>query len=158
MKWKQKGGMEPLYPIYPDVQPYQEPQVPRKKPSRPVLILGLIAAAELILLIALVVLCLPYFEKEPEQPQSAAQLEYLEETQPEETVPDATVPEEEETEQEEPVNPFACTALTLSRTDITLDERGGYFFLTVLPHRALIQISQATHKEHRWLSEMVTAV
>jgi len=32
------------------------------------------------------------------------------------------------------------------------------FFLTVLPHQALIQSSQATHKEHMWLSEMVTAV
>lgn len=32
------------------------------------------------------------------------------------------------------------------------------FLLTILPHQALIQSSQAAHKEHMWLSQMVTAV
>jgi len=65
----------------------------------------------------------PAIQQEPSKPEQT-------DPQPEQTKPEPSEPEK--TEPEKPADPYACTGLTLSRTDITLDERGGYFFLTVL--------------------------
>lgn len=62
------------------------------------------------------------------------------ETQQEQTVPTVSDQTEPEQEQQEEVvadpNVKPCTALTLSQNSITLDEKGGYFFLTVLAEPA----------------------
>ena len=70
MKLKQRSGMEPLYPIYPETeQPQQAPEY-KKTGSRPVLILGLIALLELIVLVVLLVVCLPHIQSWMQRPQS----------------------------------------------------------------------------------------
>ena len=93
MKLGQKTEMESVYPIYPE----QSDPEPEHKPGRPVLILGLIALLELVLVVVLLVLCMPYFQQE-DDPQAVTRLEHLmiEETEPIEEIH----PPEEETEPE----------------------------------------------------------
>lgn len=82
--------LESVYPIYP------EQKEPEKKPALPVVILGLIALVELAIVVILLVLCMPYFQKEEQDPQAFSRLEHLviEETEPVvEEIPEETEPE-----------------------------------------------------------------
>jgi len=86
--------MESIYPVYP------EQNEPERKPTLAIVIMGLIALAELALVVILLVLCMPYFQKEEADPQAVPRLEHLivEQTEPAvEEIPEETEPETEPT-------------------------------------------------------------
>lgn len=120
MKLKHRSGMEPLYPIYPDAEQPGAVMEREEKQSRPVLVLGIIALMELVLLIVLVAACLPYFQGEADDPQAVVRKEpmmILEETEPAaEEIPEETEPETEPTIPPE-ANPYTVKDFQYDRNN-----------------------------------------
>ena len=118
--------MAPLYPIDPE-QDQEEPPVFRQKQARPVLILGMIALVEVVLLVVMLVLCLPYMQQTPaEDPQSVSRHE--EAAQEELPEPEVLTPEDTGTEPTaEPTIPPESNPYTVK--DFQYDENNYLYCL-----------------------------
>ena len=125
MSLKSNQGMAPLYPIDPDAQ-QEEQSVFRQKQARPVWILGIIALVELVLLVAMLVVCLPYMQQQPtEDPQSVSRHE--EAAQEEPMIPEELPQEEEPEETTEPTIPPEANPYTVK--DFQYDENNYLYCL-----------------------------